>query len=331
MLVPVLAAAAVWLLAVIAFFVGRRADVGAVRDAAAWALLVSGPLISIGLLFGNAALEDLRRIGAVAARAPACRVSSAGRATQRDLGRTRRSLASGVCPGPAGGRLRGRPTPAPTTATSPRDYASASRLRPMADAVAASGVAPPHPVDDHPVLPLDMLHAHDHLLSRRDRLERAIAELAVEGPWAPTVARLRCLRGIDTLSARRALRRGRLLRALRAPPARRLSGHRAHRELLRPAAPPGRDHQGRLQTRPPAACRGGLALPPPTPRLRRPAPPPPGPARLGDRLRLARPAPAAPALAAPWRPSLRRRPAQLTAVAVARALSTFCWELATHD
>ena len=36
---------------------------------------------------------------------------------------------------------------------------------------------------------------------RRDTLERHIERLVPDSPWAETVARLRCLRGIDTLSA----------------------------------------------------------------------------------------------------------------------------------
>jgi transposase len=47
----------------------------------------------------------------------------------------------------------------------------------------------------------DYLHAHDTLLARRDQLDRAIDEIATESPWATIIARLRCLRGIDTLSA----------------------------------------------------------------------------------------------------------------------------------
>ena len=47
----------------------------------------------------------------------------------------------------------------------------------------------------------DYLGAIDALLVRRDALEATIAELAGVSPWAQTVARLRCLRGIDTLSA----------------------------------------------------------------------------------------------------------------------------------
>jgi transposase len=48
---------------------------------------------------------------------------------------------------------------------------------------------------------LDYLGAIDALLVRRDALEATIAELVPDSPWAQTVARLRCLRGIDTLSA----------------------------------------------------------------------------------------------------------------------------------
>ena len=47
----------------------------------------------------------------------------------------------------------------------------------------------------------DYLHAHDALLARRDRLDAALVELAVSCRQAPLIARLRCLRGIDTLSA----------------------------------------------------------------------------------------------------------------------------------
>jgi transposase len=47
----------------------------------------------------------------------------------------------------------------------------------------------------------EYLAHHEVLLSRRDRLDALIAEQSLKGPWAPTVARLRCLRGIDTLSA----------------------------------------------------------------------------------------------------------------------------------
>lgn len=45
------------------------------------------------------------------------------------------------------------------------------------------------------------LHALDLVDARIAALERAIAETATQGPWRKTVAQLRCLRGIDTLSA----------------------------------------------------------------------------------------------------------------------------------
>jgi len=48
---------------------------------------------------------------------------------------------------------------------------------------------------------LDYLGAIDALVIRRDTLQATLAELVADSPWAPTVARLRCLRGIDTLSA----------------------------------------------------------------------------------------------------------------------------------
>jgi transposase len=48
---------------------------------------------------------------------------------------------------------------------------------------------------------LDYLGGVDTLELRRDTLERTITELVPGSPYAQTVARLRCLRGIDTLSA----------------------------------------------------------------------------------------------------------------------------------
>jgi transposase len=48
---------------------------------------------------------------------------------------------------------------------------------------------------------LDYLGAIDALVVRRDTIEKMIGELVPLSPWAEPVARLRCLRGIDTLSA----------------------------------------------------------------------------------------------------------------------------------
>jgi len=48
---------------------------------------------------------------------------------------------------------------------------------------------------------LEYLGAIDSIVIRRDALEKTIAELIPGSPWEQTVSRLRCLRGIDTLSA----------------------------------------------------------------------------------------------------------------------------------
>jgi transposase len=47
----------------------------------------------------------------------------------------------------------------------------------------------------------DYVHALDLVDARIEQLERAIDDAAVNGPWAGLVAKLRCLRGIDTLTA----------------------------------------------------------------------------------------------------------------------------------
>jgi transposase len=47
----------------------------------------------------------------------------------------------------------------------------------------------------------DYRGAVEALVHRRDALEREIARLVPDSPWAETVGRLRCLRGVDTLSA----------------------------------------------------------------------------------------------------------------------------------
>lgn len=48
---------------------------------------------------------------------------------------------------------------------------------------------------------VDYLAAVEALIERRSALERALGELAPASPFAETIARLRCFRGIDTLSA----------------------------------------------------------------------------------------------------------------------------------
>ena len=62
-----------------------------------------------------------------------------------------------------------------------------------------AAVALPEPVAQ--IVLEDSLGAIDALLVRRDSLERQMTALIAGSPWAEDVARLRCLRGIDTLSA----------------------------------------------------------------------------------------------------------------------------------
>ncbi len=47
----------------------------------------------------------------------------------------------------------------------------------------------------------EYLACHEVLLARRTRLDGLIDDQAARGPWAPTIARLRCLRGVETLTA----------------------------------------------------------------------------------------------------------------------------------
>jgi len=133
----------------------------------------------------------------------------------------------------------------------------------------------------------DYVGAIDALVVRRDALEATIAELVPGSPWAQTVARLRCLRGIDTLTAvalcaeigdfERFARAGQLASYLGVVPSEDSSGQR--RRL-------GRDHQDRLQARPATAGRGGLALPPPTQAWHDARRPPARPTRARARARL---------------------------------------------
>ncbi len=150
---------------------------------------------------------------------------------------------------------------------------------------------------------LDYLGAIDALVVRRDALERMIGELVPLSPWAEPVARLRCLRGIDTLSAiglcaeigdfARFESPAKLMHYLGLVPSESSSGQQRRCR---------RDHQDRLAPRTPAARRGGLALPPPTPQGHHAPAPPTRPTRTGARDLMESPAAPPPHLAAP-RPS----------------------------
>ena len=86
--------------------------------------------------------------------------------------------------------------------------------------------------------------------------------LVPDSPWAREVARLRCLRGIDTLSALGLCAEiGDFDRFRRPGAADELPRAGPVGELDRRQAPARLDHQVRQPARPPAAGRGGLALP----------------------------------------------------------------------
>ncbi len=146
------------------------------------------------------------------------------------------------------------------------------------------------------------LHALDLIDARIEALERAIRETSEQGPWRELVARLRCLRGIDTLTALALVAEiGDFSRFRSAEELMAFVGL-VPGALLRRAPPPGLDHQGRQQPRAPAAGRGRLARPPPPEGRLRARAPPTRPGSGCRRARLALPATALPALAADGRP-----------------------------
>jgi len=147
---------------------------------------------------------------------------------------------------------------------------------------------------------LDYLGAIDTLELRRGALEKTIAELVPASPCAQTVARLRCLRGVDTLSAvglcaeigdfGRFQRPGKLMSYIGLVPRRTAQ-----------ARPAGKVPSPRPARGTPAGCRGQLALPQdPRPRHHPPTPPRRA-ARPHHRDQLASPTTAAPRLAPPGR------------------------------
>jgi transposase len=176
----------------------------------------------------------------------------------------------------------------------------------------------------------DYLGAIDALVVRRDALEATIAELVPRSPWAQTVARLRCLRGIDTLSAvglcaeigdfDRFARAGQLASYLGVVPSEDSSGQRRR---LGSITKTGSRHARRLLVE--AAWH-----------YRRPP-------RRGKTLAARQDGQSAHVLALAWKAQQRlhhtwrrldhqrgkRR--TLVAVAVARELAGFCWAIARAD
>jgi transposase len=177
---------------------------------------------------------------------------------------------------------------------------------------------------------LDYLGAIDALLVRRDTLESAIAGLVPSSPWAQTVARLRCLRGIDTLSAvglcaeigdwERFARPGQLMNFLGVVPSENSSGEKRRQGAITKS---GSRHARRLLVeaawhyrRAPAK---GIAL------RRRQEDQPPHVIALSWK--------AQQRLHRTWRrlDTERGKRKTIVAVAVARELTGFCWAIANAD
>lgn len=177
---------------------------------------------------------------------------------------------------------------------------------------------------------LDYLGAVDALLVRRATLEAAVGELAPDSPWAETVARLRCLRGIDTLTAvglcaeigdfERFARPGQLMSFLGLVPSENSSGERRRQGQITKS---GSRHARRLLVeaawhyrRAPAK---GQAL------KRRQDGQPPHVVALSWK--------AQQRLHRTWRrlDGERGKRRTIVAVAVARELAGFCWAIANAD
>jgi transposase len=177
---------------------------------------------------------------------------------------------------------------------------------------------------------LDYLGAIDALIVRRDALEAAIGQLVPGSPWVETVARLRCLRGIDTLSAvglcaeigdwRRFNRPGQLMSYLGVVPSENSSGERRRQGAITKS---GSRHARRLLVeaawhyrRPPAK---GLVL------KRRQEGQSPHVIALSWK--------AQQRLHRTWRrlDAERGKRRTIVAVAVARELAGFCWAIANAD
>ena len=264
--------------------------------------------------------QGRRAAGAAAARRPA----EGGRGAQREPGGGPPSLARAR----AGARrsdalrhrvsklllLHGRVYPEPSTWTQRhRQWLAAQRFEQPASRAR---------------LPR-RLAAVDGLVARKAALEERLSRLALEDEWWPTVARLRCFRGIDTLSALAlCLEIGDFARFQRPAQLAAWLGLVPTLQPVRRVEQPGLDHQDRLRLRPPPPRRGGLALPARAAHRRHAPQPPAGPARPRPPDRLARPAPPPPSPATATR---TRQAGNVATVAAARELACFLWAAAVAE
>ena len=177
----------------------------------------------------------------------------------------------------------------------------------------------------------DYLHAHDVLLTRRECIEAELEQLAGESIFAKPIARLRCLRGISTLSAlgicvevgqfERFDHPDSLASYLGIVPSESTSGR---------ATTAGIDHQSRVNARPSAVDRSRLPLPAKS-------------AANGEKIQRRQEGQPAHIVNIAWRAQRRlnarwrqlkhqrRKPNSVVAVAIARELAGFCWEIALAD
>jgi transposase len=177
---------------------------------------------------------------------------------------------------------------------------------------------------------LDHLGAIDALIIRRDQLEATLAELVPSSPWAQPIARLRCLRGIDTLSAaglcaeisdfERFAHPKQLMSYVGLVPSEKSSGERRRQGAITKS---GSQHARRLLVE--AAWH-----------YRRPP-------RLGTRLKARQVDQPAAVIATAWKAqqrlhhlwrrldSTRGKRRTIVAAAVARHLAGFCWAIVTAD
>ena len=174
----------------------------------------------------------------------------------------------------------------------------------------------------------DYLHAHDVLIARRDQVEAELAKLALSAPCAHTVARLRCLRGIDTLSAlglcaeigewERFDHPDQLASYLGIVPSEHTTGAQRRLGSITKA---GSTHARRLLVEAAYHYRRGPAVGEALERRQRGQ----SPEIINISWRAQR------RLNARWRQlkDARRKPGGIVAVAIARELAAYCWEIAT--
>jgi transposase len=94
----------------------------------------------------------------------------------------------------------------------------------------------------------DYLHAVGLLDRRIESLERSLDEAAANGPWTGLVAKLRCMRGVDTLTALGIIYEiGEFTRFRTSEPVHGVCRPGANRALLRRVPAPRVDHERRQQ------------------------------------------------------------------------------------